>query len=231
MQEGNRCDPFRSELTFSIRKLEGFLHHSLTSPIDVRAWVLACEVYREKKNLSFAFFQTVPRRCHGTPHVFTSPDRLIPKLKQAQTEDRGQRMKRLSRRMRNIFVRNSGSERKMTLSLPFSFYSSASQYVDRISVCHARQESQSQTSPPFSERHDYRTDSTFDQIVAIGRNYAAHIKELNNATPTEPFFFLKPTSAYALSREGAVEIPRGVVVHHEGESSFSRITGTRSLFR
>ncbi|GAA5978452.1 hypothetical protein JCM5350_001173 [Sporobolomyces pararoseus] len=55
------------------------------------------------------------------------------------------------------------------------------------------------------------------KIVAIGRNYAAHIKELNNATPSEPFFFLKPTSAYALSKEGAVEIPRGVVVHHEVE--------------
>ncbi|GAA5831014.1 hypothetical protein JCM5353_005595 [Sporobolomyces roseus] len=56
------------------------------------------------------------------------------------------------------------------------------------------------------------------KIVAIGRNYAAHIKELNNATPTEPFFFLKPTSAYALSKEGNVEIPNGVVVHHEGAS-------------
>ncbi|GAA6061580.1 hypothetical protein JCM10212_004330 [Sporobolomyces blumeae] len=55
------------------------------------------------------------------------------------------------------------------------------------------------------------------KIVAIGRNYAAHIKELNNATPTEPFFFLKPTSSYALNRAGEVEIPRGVVVHHEVE--------------
>ncbi|GAA5868261.1 hypothetical protein JCM1840_005617 [Sporobolomyces johnsonii] len=55
------------------------------------------------------------------------------------------------------------------------------------------------------------------KIVAIGRNYAAHIKELNNATPTEPFFFLKPTSSYALSADGAVEIPRGVIVHHEVE--------------
>ncbi|BGP13954.1 hypothetical protein JCM10213_005538 [Rhodosporidiobolus nylandii] len=55
------------------------------------------------------------------------------------------------------------------------------------------------------------------KCVAIGRNYAAHIKELNNATPSEPFFFLKPTSSYALSDDGKVEIPQGVVVHHEVE--------------
>lgn len=54
------------------------------------------------------------------------------------------------------------------------------------------------------------------QCVAIGRNYAAHIKELNNATPTEPFFFLKPTSSYALSADGKVEIPQGITCHHEG---------------
>ncbi|KAM0792411.1 hypothetical protein ACM66B_005089 [Microbotryomycetes sp. NB124-2] len=52
------------------------------------------------------------------------------------------------------------------------------------------------------------------KAVCIGRNYAAHIKELNNTTPTEPFFFLKPTSSYT---KGALEIPRGVVVHHEVE--------------
>jgi acylpyruvate hydrolase len=33
------------------------------------------------------------------------------------------------------------------------------------------------------------------KIMCIGRNYAAHIKELNNATPKQPFFFLKPTSS------------------------------------
>lgn len=53
------------------------------------------------------------------------------------------------------------------------------------------------------------------KIVAIGRNYAAHIKELNNTQPTEPFFFLKPTSSYITGGQ-AVEIPRNVVVHHEG---------------
>ncbi|KAL1731249.1 hypothetical protein EV714DRAFT_249238 [Schizophyllum commune] len=57
---------------------------------------------------------------------------------------------------------------------------------------------------------------TGKKIVAIGRNYAEHIKELNNAAPKEPFFFLKPTSSY-ISSGGKLEIPRGVVAHHEVE--------------
>jgi acylpyruvate hydrolase len=54
------------------------------------------------------------------------------------------------------------------------------------------------------------------KIVAIGRNYAEHAKELGNAIPKEPFFFLKPTSSYIFSG-GKVEIPRGTEVHHEVE--------------
>ncbi|KAG9051567.1 hypothetical protein FS837_004077 [Tulasnella sp. UAMH 9824] len=54
------------------------------------------------------------------------------------------------------------------------------------------------------------------KIVAIGRNYAQHIKELNNTAPKEPFFFLKPTTSYVQSG-GKVEIPKGVLVHHEVE--------------
>ncbi|CAG8774220.1 9718_t:CDS:1, partial [Acaulospora colombiana] len=52
------------------------------------------------------------------------------------------------------------------------------------------------------------------KIVAIGRNYAKHAKELGNAVPEKPFFFLKPTSSYVFSG-GNVEIPQGVLVHHE----------------
>jgi len=33
--------------------------------------------------------------------------------------------------------------------------------------------------------------------------------------PTEPFFFLKPTTSYVESG-GTIEIPQGVVAHHEG---------------
>lgn len=54
------------------------------------------------------------------------------------------------------------------------------------------------------------------KIVAIGRNYAAHAKELNNAVPTEPFFFLKPTSSY-IENNATIEIPKGVIAHYEVE--------------
>lgn len=33
------------------------------------------------------------------------------------------------------------------------------------------------------------------KIICIGRNYADHAKELNNAVPSEPVFFLKPDTA------------------------------------
>ena len=33
------------------------------------------------------------------------------------------------------------------------------------------------------------------KIIAIGRNYAAHAAELNNAIPTKPIIFLKPATA------------------------------------
>jgi len=33
------------------------------------------------------------------------------------------------------------------------------------------------------------------KIICIGRNYAEHARELNNAVPTEPVFFMKPDTA------------------------------------
>ncbi|RUP46116.1 hypothetical protein BC936DRAFT_147343 [Jimgerdemannia flammicorona] len=54
------------------------------------------------------------------------------------------------------------------------------------------------------------------KIVAIGRNFSEHAKELNNPVPKSPFFFLKPTSSYLVSG-GNVEIPKGCDVHHEIE--------------
>ena len=33
------------------------------------------------------------------------------------------------------------------------------------------------------------------KIICIGRNYAEHAKELNNAIPSEPVFFMKPDTA------------------------------------
>lgn len=46
------------------------------------------------------------------------------------------------------------------------------------------------------------------KIMAIGRNYGLHAKELGNAIPTEPFFFLKPTTSY-LTNGGTIELPKG----------------------
>ncbi|KAJ1673958.1 Acylpyruvase fahd1, mitochondrial [Spiromyces aspiralis] len=54
------------------------------------------------------------------------------------------------------------------------------------------------------------------KIIAIGRNFSEHAKELGNAVPASPFFFLKPTSSYVTS-PGKIEIPASCIVHHEVE--------------
>lgn len=36
------------------------------------------------------------------------------------------------------------------------------------------------------------------KIICVGRNYAAHVKELNNAVPTEPVLFMKSRNALLL---------------------------------
>lgn len=55
------------------------------------------------------------------------------------------------------------------------------------------------------------------KILCIGRNYAAHIKELNNTTPAQPLFFLKPSSSVLKPNGGPFLAPRGTIVHHEVE--------------
>lgn len=55
------------------------------------------------------------------------------------------------------------------------------------------------------------------KFLCIGRNYMAHIKELNNAVPSEPFFFLKPSSSALIPGEGDILIPKNVIAHHEVE--------------
>ncbi|KAI6131909.1 hypothetical protein EDD17DRAFT_555131 [Pisolithus thermaeus] len=66
------------------------------------------------------------------------------------------------------------------------------------------------------------------KIVAIGRNYSEHIKELGNTRPKEPFFFLKPTTSY-VSSGGKIEIPRGIIAHHEVELGFVIGKGGRQI--
>ncbi len=53
------------------------------------------------------------------------------------------------------------------------------------------------------------------KIICVGRNYAEHIKELNNQDPGELVLFLKPNSS--VSRE--VNLPEGKC-RYEGEISF-----------
>lgn len=40
-----------------------------------------------------------------------------------------------------------------------------------------------------------RVDLPAGKVVCVGRNYAAHIAELNNPVPEEPVLFIKPSSA------------------------------------
>ncbi|KAL3634629.1 Acylpyruvase fahd1, mitochondrial [Castilleja foliolosa] len=55
------------------------------------------------------------------------------------------------------------------------------------------------------------------KIIAVGRNYAAHAKELGNAVPKEPVLFIKPTSSY-LENGGKIEVPEPLeALDHEVE--------------
>lgn len=55
------------------------------------------------------------------------------------------------------------------------------------------------------------------KIVCIGRNYADHIRELNNAVPTAPVFFLKPETALT-RRNGPFRYPPfSGEIHYETE--------------
>ena len=55
------------------------------------------------------------------------------------------------------------------------------------------------------------------KLICIGRNYAAHIDELQNERPTEPVVFIKPDSA-VLPKEQDFYIPDfSNDVHYEVE--------------
>ena len=44
------------------------------------------------------------------------------------------------------------------------------------------------------------------KIVCVGRNYAAHARELGNELPTQPMLFFKPTSAVIANGETIMQI-------------------------
>ena len=55
-------------------------------------------------------------------------------------------------------------------------------------------------------------------IYCVGRNYAAHAKELSNDVPISPFLFSKPTHAFVVANGQEIELPgnRGSI-HYETE--------------
>lgn len=55
------------------------------------------------------------------------------------------------------------------------------------------------------------------KIVCIGRNYAAHAKELGNEVPKEPLMFFKPPSSIIGPGESVVLRAESEKVEHEGE--------------
>jgi len=72
-------------------------------------------------------------------------------------------------------------------------------------------------------QHSYSDASTMPytpgKAVCIGRNYAAHAKELNNPIPEEAVFFIKPTTALAQLTQPLV-LPSSLgPCHYEGEIS------------
>jgi 2-keto-4-pentenoate hydratase/2-oxohepta-3-ene-1,7-dioic acid hydratase in catechol pathway len=58
---------------------------------------------------------------------------------------------------------------------------------------------------------------TPSKIVAVGRNYAEHAKELGNEAPSEPIIFLKPPSALLNPNGTIVRPPQSQRVDFEGE--------------
>jgi len=55
------------------------------------------------------------------------------------------------------------------------------------------------------------------KIVCVGRNYAAHARELGNAVPEQPLLFLKPPSAVIGHGEAIVLPAASARVEHEAE--------------
>jgi len=55
------------------------------------------------------------------------------------------------------------------------------------------------------------------KIVCVGRNYAAHAKEMGNEPPKEPLIFLKPSSSIIGPEEPVVLTQYSKRVEHEGE--------------
>lgn len=69
---------------------------------------------------------------------------------------------------------------------------------------------------PFTPA-ELRAPVTPSKIICVGRNYAAHAKELGNEVPAEPMLFLKPPSSIVGPHEPVVLPPESTRVDHEAE--------------
>ena len=63
------------------------------------------------------------------------------------------------------------------------------------------------------------------KIVCVGRNYAAHARELGNDVPSEPLIFLKPPSSLIRNGE-SIRLP-AVSKHVEYEGEIGVVIGSR----
>ena len=72
-------------------------------------------------------------------------------------------------------------------------------------------------SLPYGDAIQLLPPVTPSKIVCVGRNYAAHAKELGNEVPKEPLLFFKPPSAL-IGHEGTIVLPpESQKVEHEAE--------------
>ena len=55
------------------------------------------------------------------------------------------------------------------------------------------------------------------KIICIGRNYLAHVKELDNDLPTQPMFFMKPATALLLPHNPFFYPDFSKEIHYETE--------------
>ncbi len=82
---------------------------------------------------------------------------------------------------------------------------------------------------PFGEFRRYDPEFSLSQvkllvpclpskILAVGRNYAEHIREMNQTPPEIPLLFLKPPSTLIRSGDPIVLPPQSERVEHEAEA-------------
>ena len=70
---------------------------------------------------------------------------------------------------------------------------------------------------PPSRTQDSTVSNRPGKIVCVGRNYAAHARELGNVVPERPLLFLKPPSAVIGAGASIVIPPESQRVEHEAE--------------